>query len=268
MPQTSISYTPRSLDITGYFKDSLSCDFRFFPRNRCIESNLIGVSTSKSISCSRKKVAVYSPIAERRLFRKMALSKEQDWKKYGICAAANVRHGADGSSFDVYSHGSGPSFTVTTIHISCQSDTYRGNDYKYGGIIIYARNAQTDWYTANGTHCKSGYLVIKRTDTSEFEELKKKWHEPGIVHGTIYRKAFGESCNDVTVVGEGFGIMNGTFEIKSGAFNLAHGDNYHDSSDLMNKDSARYVEAVVNIWKSAEPNFPRCQNYSVRELGD
>ena len=212
---------------------------------------------------------MYSLTVERRLFcRKMALSKGEDWMKYCICARAlaNVRRGADGSSFDVYAVGSGPSFTVTTIHISCQSDTYRGSDCKYGGIIIYARNAQTDWYTTNGTHCKSGYLVIKRTDTSEFEELEKKWQEPGIVHGTIYRKAFGESCNDVTVVGEGFGIMNGTFTIKSGAFNPAHGDNYHDSSDLMNKDSARYVEAVLNIWKSAGPNFPEEQNYSVKEL--
>ena len=133
----------------------------------------------------------------------MALSKEEDWTEYGICAAANVRD--HGSSFDVYpkrrkevpgSKDKGPTFTVKTIHISCQSDTYRGDKHKYGGIIIYARNGQTDWKTCNYTHCKSGYLVIMQTDTSEFKELQKKWNERGIVHGTIYRKAFGESCDD------------------------------------------------------------------------
>ncbi|XP_078383532.1 uncharacterized protein LOC144666051 [Oculina patagonica] len=195
----------------------------------------------------------------------MAFSKDKDWKKYGISAAAKVRHASDGSSFDIYSD-SEPSFTVTTIHISCQSDTYRNGQPWYGGIIIYARNGQTNWRTANGTHCKSGYLVIMRTDTSEFEELRKKWNEPGIVHGTIYRKAFGESCNDVTVVGEGFGIMDGKFTIQSGAFNPAHGDNYHDSSSLMHEDSARYVEKLVDIWKLAGPSFPERQNYSVKEL--
>ena len=182
---------------------------------------------------------------------------------------AIVRPRKDRSSFDVYpASGSGPSFTVTTIHISCQSDTYRGSDYKYGGIIIYARNGQTDWKTANGTHCKSGYVVIVRTDTSAFKELQGEWpHEPGRVHGIIYRKAFGESCKGMKVVGEGFAIMNGQFKIVSGAFNPAD-DEYHDNSSSMNKDSARYVEAVVNIWKSAGPNFPEKQNYSVKELRD
>jgi len=64
------------------------------------------------------------------------------------------------------------------------------------------------------------------------------------------------------VVGEGFGIMNGEFKIISGAFNPAQ-DGYHDNSSLMNLDSARYVEAVVNTWKRAGPNFPARQNYSV-----
>ena len=69
------------------------------------------------------------------------------------------------------------------------------------------------------------------------------------------------------MVGEGFGIMNGKFKIDSGAFNPAD-DDYHDSSSSMNQDSARYVEAVVNIWKRAGPNFPARQNYSVKELDD
>lgn len=53
------------------------------------------------------------------------------------------------------SGGCGPLFSVKTIHISCKSDTYLGPHHKYGGIILYGRNGETDWYTANGTHCKS-----------------------------------------------------------------------------------------------------------------
>ena len=162
--------------------------------------------------------------------------------------------------------GSGPSFIVKTIHISCKSDTYLGADRKYGGIIVYGRNGETDWYTANGTHCKSGYVVIMQTDTKAFNDLQAAWsNEPGLVHGIIYRKAFGESCKGMKVIGEGFGIMNGAFKIISGAFNPAD-DDYHDNSSSMNQDSARYVEAVVNIWKRAGPYFPARQNYSVLDL--
>ena len=183
--------------------------------------------------------------------------------------ATYVRCTGDGSSFDVYAaQGSGPSFTVKTLHISSKSDTYRGSDYKYGGIIIYARNGETDWYTANNTHCKSGYVVIMQTDTKAFKDLQATWpDEPGIVHGIMYREAFGESFKGMKVVGEGFAIMNGEFKINSGAFNPVD-DDYHDNSSLMNQDSARYVEAVVNIWKRAGPNFPEKQNYSVKELDD
>lgn len=182
---------------------------------------------------------------------------------------ANVRPTRDRTSFVVHpARGSGPSFTVSSLHISPQSDKYRGTEQMYGGIIIYARDGATDWSTANGTHYKSGYVVIMQTDTKAFKDVQAEWrNEPGRVHGIIYRKAFGESCKGMKVVGEGFGIMNGEFKINSGAFNPAD-DDYHDSSSLMNHDSARYVEAVVNIWKQAGPNFPKKQNYSVKELRD
>ena len=72
----------------------------------------------------------------------------------------------------------------------------------------------------------------------------------------------------MTVVGEGFGIVDGQFKTTSGAFNPAHGDYYHDDTVYMHPDSARYVKALVDIWKRAGPNFPGKQNYSVMELGD
>ena len=184
-----------------------------------------------------------------------------------VCGLANVWPTKDRTSFVIHpACGYGPSFTVNTLHISRQSDTYRGCEQKYGGIIIYARNGDTHWQTENNTHCRSGYVVIMQTDTKAFKYLQAKWrNEPGRVHGIIYRKAFGESCNGFKVVGEGFGIINGEFKIISGAFNPAY-DDYHDNSSLMNKDSARYVEAAVNIWKRAGPNFLARQNYKVKEL--
>ena len=109
-------------------------------------------------------------------------------------------------------------------------------------------------------------VVIMQTDTKAFKDLQATWpDEPGIVHGIIYREAFGESCKGMKVVGEGFAIMNGEFKIISGVFNPVN-DDYHDNSSLMNRDSPRYVEAVVIIWKRAGPNFREKQNHSVKEL--
>ena len=90
--------------------------------------------------------------------RKMA-SHNVVWKRLpSHCKAVIAFCLTDGSSIHVYSaRGSGLSFIVKTIHISCKSDTYLGLDHEYGGIIVYARNGETDWFSANGTHCKSGY---------------------------------------------------------------------------------------------------------------
>jgi len=195
-------------------------------------------------------------------------SQMEDVEDYEIDGGlANVRPAEDRTTFVVHpAHGNSPSITVSALHISCQSDTYSGSQKKYGGIIIYSRKGETDWHTANNTHCKSGYVVIMQTDTKTFKDLQAAWpREPGQVHGIIYRKAFGESCKGLKVVGEGFGIINGVFKIISGAFNPAD-DDYHDNSSSMNQDSARYVEAIVNIWKRSGPKFPARQNYSVKEL--
>lgn len=74
----------------------------------------------------------------------------------------------------------------------------------------------------------------------------------------------------MTIVGEGFGIIEGQFKTTSGVFNPTHGDDYHDNTVYKHPDSARYVEALVNIWKRAGPNFPKKENhiYSVKKLSD
>ena len=105
--------------------------------------------------------------------------------------------------------------------------------------------------------------MIMRTDTSEFEDLQRRWDEPGQVDDVIYRKAFGESCKHKNVVGEVFGIINGESKIISGAFNFTKGnDMYH--STKMNSESARYVFLVILLWKLH--SFPERQTYSVEEL--
>ena len=168
--------------------------------------------------------------------------------------------------------------TIPAFHV--KSNPYSGSRHKCGGIIIYGRNGFDDWYTANGTHCKSGYVVIMQTDTEEFQELQKKWHEePGKVHGIIYRKAFGESFNQVGVVGEGFGIIDGELKTISNTFHpylddADHGQpNKDPRSDCkrvdsleMHPESKRCVEKVVEWWKRAGSNFLERQNHAVKSL--
>ena len=166
----------------------------------------------------------------------------------------------------------GESFRVDTIHICEKSDSYQGTKYKYGGIIIYAHRREGNW---SRPHYNGGYVVIMRTDTEKFEKLKKKWKEPGIVHGIIYKEAFEESCNvtekrescTVDVVGEGFEIMNGKFGTVSRAFNLrSDGDIYHDDRYEMSKLSAKCVENLVKWWMKAKSYFHDQLDHPVESL--
>ena len=141
---------------------------------------------------------------------------------------------------------------VKTMHISCQSDAYQPG-HKYGGVALYQYNGKSDWRTANNTHCKSGYIVIQDTDSQKV----KKWRssEPGVVHGAVYRNAFGESKRKADVVGEGFAIQYGKFEISSGVFNNPQGSAFHDERRRMNEFSEHCVRKIVKYWKDAGPAF-------------
>ena len=124
-------------------------------------------------------------------------------------------------------------------------------------------------------HCNGGYVVIMQTDTEEFKELQKEWKEPGIVHGIIFKKAFGESCNvtkarqscTVEVVGEGFSIREGEFCTVSRAFNRGEkGGIYHDDSYKMSEHSAKCVEKLVERWMDAGSSFCDNRDHSVESL--
>ena len=168
----------------------------------------------------------------------------------------------DPTKLEVFSGFSNrPSFPFNTIHISCKSDAYQGEDYNYAGVIIYAYGGKTEWVTQNGTRCKGGYLVIKDTARGEVNKFER---EPGAVHGAVYRSVFGEKYSEA-VIGEGFAVMKGKFKINSGVFNSAK-DGYHDEKRSMDDNTHRCIEKVVNYWKEARQDFLRCQNFKVQDL--
>ena len=153
---------------------------------------------------------------------------------------------------------------VETVHISCKSDPFCGNGYNYAGVIIYQCHGLSEWRTANGTHCKTGYLVIQDTDSKEVKRWKDK--TAGQVHGAVYRNAFGEAADTSKVVAEGFSIMRGSFKINSGVFNNPAGSQYHDYRRRMSEISEGCVKKVVESWKSAGPRTLGCRNFSVKDL--
>jgi hypothetical protein len=153
---------------------------------------------------------------------------------------------------------------LETIHISCKSDIYLGRYYNYGGVIIYQYDDMSEWRTVNNTRCKTGYIVIQDTDS----ENVKKWigKEPGAVHGAVYRNAFGESVNEAEVVGEGFAIRNGKFEMCSSVFNNPKGSSFHDHRRRMHELSEHCVRKVVEYWKTAGPCRIRERNFEIKHL--
>ena len=164
---------------------------------------------------------------------------------------------------DLVSPQDRPWFPVETIHISCQSDSYEGTDNCYAGVIIYSCDGKSEWQTANGTRCKSGYLVIMDTGT---EKVKKYQEEsPGLVHGAVYRSAFGEECTARHVNAEGFSVMKGELQTNSGLFNAAK-DGYHDDKRTMHPVSVNCIRKVMKSWKNAGKNFRNFRNFAVKDL--
>ena len=153
--------------------------------------------------------------------------------------------------------------SVETMCISDESDSYQpGRDY--GGVIIYQYNDKSEWRTANNTHCKTGYIVIQDTESENVKQWKTD--EPGVVHGAVYRNAFGESVNDAEVVGEGFALRNGEFGMCSGVFNNPPGSVFHDRRRRMHELSEHCVRKVVEYWKTAGPRLIGQRNFEVKQL--
>ena len=153
--------------------------------------------------------------------------------------------------------------SVETMCISDKSDPYKPG-HNYGGVIIYQYNSKSVWRTANNSLCKSGYIVIQDTNSENVRHWMSK--EPGVVHGAVYRNAFGESVRKAEVVGEGFAIRNGKFEMCSGVFNNPPGSAFHDHRRRMHELSEHCVRKVVEHWKTAGPRWVRQRNFEVKQL--
>ena len=157
--------------------------------------------------------------------------------------------------------------SIETINISHVSDTHRSG-HNYGGVIIYQYNGKSEWKTANDTHCESAYIVIQDTDSHNVRRWMSK--EPGVVHGAVYRNAFGESVKGAEIVGEGFAVRNGKFEMCSGVFNNPSGSVFHDSRKRMHELSEHCVRKIVEYWKTAGSAFSSWsgtrRNFRVKEL--
>ena len=158
--------------------------------------------------------------------------------------------------------------TVKSMHISCQSDTYRPG-HNYAGVIIYQYEGKSDWRTANNTHCKSGYIVIQDTGSDKV----KKWigKEPGAVHGAVYRNAFGESVSNAHVVGECFSLQHDEckvekFGINSSVFNNPKGSSFHDHRRRMHELTEHCIRKILDYWKTAGPCWVRQRNFETKQL--
>ena len=152
---------------------------------------------------------------------------------------------------------------VKTMHLSGKSDAYQPG-HKYGVVIMYLYDDKLEWTTANGTNCKSGYIVIQDADSGNV----KKWtgEEVGALHGAIYRNVFGESMMKAHVVGEGFSFRS-QLDKGSRVFNKPPGSDFHDNRNTMNEASFHCVKKIVDYWKEGGSSWAhRQRNFELKEL--
>ena len=177
---------------------------------------------------------------------------------------------ATDGSYTITSRGGGtgggaslPQIPVTTLHLSCASDVYDGTSKNYAGFVLYSHNGQTSW-TLNGKKCKSGYIVIQDTDSSNVQRYRAAG-SPGVVHGAVYRNVFGEDIGKSTV-GEGFAVMDGEMKWNSYTFNAPRDSVYHDHCKDISQVARDNIEKVLQEWKDAgmkSHSLPTERNFTV-----
>ena len=152
--------------------------------------------------------------------------------------------------------------SISCIHISCASDTYRER-CDYAGFILYSHNGQTKW-TLNDRRCQSGYLVIQDTASPAVQQQQAR---EGIVHGKVYKNVFGEDVADDTV-GEGFAVRkDGDFAWNSRTFNTRTSA-YHDNDRAMSPVVRKCVQKVLSEWIEAgrSERGLGCRNFLIKDL--
>ena len=97
----------------------------------------------------------------------------------------------------------------------------------------------------NGIHCRSGYIIIKKTKNIENIQCNQ-----GIVHGKCYKSVFGCDIDTSKVVGGGFAYNSYSFNVTS---------EYHDSNKGMHEFEKQCILAAINNWKQGIQNT-LCKN--------
>eukprot|EP01036_Dinobryon_divergens_P022329 gene22329-30574_t len=143
---------------------------------------------------------------------------------------------------------SGPTFYVKYLHLSCTSDPYDPSA-PYGCFVLYG-NVEGTALQLNGHNILPGYIVIKRTDTAEFESANVG--AQGQVHGAVFRLAFNMDLPS-NVIGEGFAFMNGAFRYNSATFN-AKSDIYSDNDPSMSAPAIDTIKKyLAREWMTISP---------------
>jgi len=162
-------------------------------------------------------------------------------------AACKTEEEASGTFKIVSGNFFDPDIPVTTLHLSCSSDVYQqGHDY--AGFVLYSHDGMTDW-RLNGIHCKTGYIVVRDTNSCSVAHIILFGNSQGQVHGAVYKSVFGEEVSDDTI-GEGFAVRGGKFQWNSGVFN-ARNTVYHDGRRIASDQAKHSVAKVLAQWMDA-----------------
>ena len=148
---------------------------------------------------------------------------------------------------------------IESYHVSCKSyrpKTLNDAEENLGGLVLYAKDGKTDWYS-NGVHCKTGYIILKKTSK---EKVKGEWEiynekdelehiecSVGMVHGKIYKSIFNELPTTANVTGSGFARVNGKWKYNSISFN-SKDDKYHTDHKTMKELEAKWVQKAMENW--------------------
>jgi len=153
-----------------------------------------------------------------------------------------------GNNYLTFTNAKNESINVSSFHVSCQSDQLKnidGNSNMYGAVL-YMYDNQHDWYL-NGIHCKSGYIIIKNT-----ESLKDA------NHGGLYKHFFNETLRKI--VGGGFAIYKGTLKFNSSNFNSCKDDGWHNEERAMSQYEKVAIQYALSNWMKG------IQNTSIKDI--
>merc|ERR1712129_564796 len=135
------------------------------------------------------------------------------------------------------------SIPITCYHVSCKSDrpTYFKGGSDLAGVVLYQKGGKNDWYH-NGVHCKTGYIIIKRT--KNIAHIKTK--DGSAVHGKLFKSVFGEDPSNDVIRG-GFARVKNEWKFNSWSCN-AQNNKWTDDKKAMKQLESQHVLKAVKAW--------------------